>query len=75
MFKVNATAVLEQNNALEMSWRKIWDIYFLAFRICRDCRQTSDISRALVGNETVHHSDVVGASSVGAAPAASSIST
>ena len=38
-------------------------------------RQTSDISRALVGNEIVDHSDVVGASPVAAAPIKSSSST
>ena len=37
--------------------------------------QTSNISRTLVGNKIVDHSDVVGASPVGAAPATSSIST
>ena len=35
-------------------------------------RQTSKISRTLVGNELVDHSDVVGASPVGAAPTTSS---
>ena len=38
-------------------------------------RQTSNISRALVGDEIVDHLDVVGASPVGAAPTASSFST
>ena len=38
-------------------------------------RQTSNISRTLVGNEIVDHSDVVGASPVGAAPTTSSFST
>ena len=37
--------------------------------------QTSIISRTSVGNEIVDHSDVVGASPVGAAPATSSFST
>ena len=37
-------------------------------------RQTSNTRRALVGNNIVDHSDVVGASPVGAAPATSSIS-
>ena len=35
----------------------------------------SNISRTLVGNEIVDHSDVVGASPVGAAPTTSSFST
>ena len=38
-------------------------------------RQVSDISRTLVGNKIVDHSDVVGASPVGAAPPTSSFST
>ena len=38
-------------------------------------RQVSNISRSLVGNQIVDHSDVVGASPVGAAPTASSFST
>ena len=38
-------------------------------------RKTSNISRTLVGNKIVDHSDVVGASPVGDAPTASSFST
>ena len=38
-------------------------------------RQTSNISRALVGYKIVDQSDVVGASPVGAAPTTSSFST
>ena len=38
-------------------------------------RQTSNISRTLVGNKIVGHLDVVGASPVGAAPTTSSFST
>ena len=38
-------------------------------------RQVSNIRRALVGNKIVDHSDVVGASPVGAAPTTSSFST
>ena len=38
-------------------------------------RQVSNISRTLVGNLIVDHSDVVGASPVGAAPTTSSFST
>ena len=37
--------------------------------------QVSNISRTLVGNKIVDHSDVVGASPVGAAPTTSSFST
>ena len=38
-------------------------------------RHTSDISGTLAGNKNVDHSDVVGASNVGAAPTISSFST
>ena len=38
-------------------------------------RQVSNIRRSLVGNKIVDHSDVVGASPVGAAPTTSSFST
>ena len=38
-------------------------------------RQVSNISRNLEGNKIVDHSDVVGASPVGAAPTTSSFST
>ena len=41
--------------------------------ICR--RKTSNISRTLIGNKIVDHSDVVGASPVGSAPTTSSFST
>ena len=38
-------------------------------------RQTSNIRRTLVGNKIVDHSDLVGASPVGAAPTTSSFSS
>ena len=38
-------------------------------------RKDSNISHTLVGNRIVDHSDVVGASPVGAAPTTSSLST
>ena len=38
-----------------------------------DC-QNSNVSRTLVGNDIVDHSDVVGASPVGTAPTTSSFS-
>ena len=41
----------------------------------RNYRQVSNIRRTLVGNKIVDHSDVVGASPVGAAPTTSSFST
>ena len=40
-----------------------------------DYRQVSNIRRNLEGNKIVDHSDVVGASAVGAAPTTSSFST
>ena len=40
-----------------------------------DYRKVSNISRTLAGNNIVDHSDVVGASPVGAAPTTSSFST
>ena len=43
--------------------------------IITEYRQVSNISRTLVGNKIVDHSDVVGASPVGAAPTRSSFST
>ena len=41
---------------------------------CIEYRKTSNISRTLVGNKIVDHSDVVVASPIGAAPTASSFS-
>ena len=41
----------------------------------RETTQVSNIIRTLVGNKIVDHSDVVGASPVGAAPTTSSLST
>ena len=38
-------------------------------------RKVSNISRTLIGNKVVDHSDIVGASPVGAAPTTSSFST
>ena len=43
--------------------------------VCHHYRQVSNISRTLVGNKIVDHSDVVGASPVGAAPITFSFST
>ena len=40
-----------------------------------DYHKVSNIRRTLVGNKIVDHSDVVGASPVGAAPTTSSFST
>ena len=46
-----------------------------SFAQYRHYRQTSNISRNLVGNKSVDHPDVIGASPVGAAPTTSSFST
>ena len=45
-----------------------------SYSIYKYCK-TSNIRRTLVGNKIVDHSDVVGASPVGAAPTTSSFST
>ena len=46
-----------------------------AVRICAYYPQVSSIKHTLVGNKIVDHSDVVGASPVGAAPITASFST
>ena len=62
-------------------WSEFLTLVCLSLRVRRLCtiitiyRKISDISRALVNNEIVDHSNVVGASPVGAAPTASSFST
>ena len=48
---------------------------FFSYTELRKYRQVSNISRTLVDNKIVDHSDVVGASPVGAAPTTSSFST
>ena len=45
------------------------------YRDANHHRQVPNIGHTLVGNKIVDHSDVVGASPVGAAPATSSFST
>ena len=45
-----------------------WDVLY-------NYRQVSNIRHTLAGNEIIDHSDVVGASPVGAAPTTSSFST
>ena len=56
----------------------VYDIVMLhvnTIHIFFNYRQVSNIRRTLVGNKIVDHSDVVGASPVGAAPTTSSFST
>ena len=45
------------------------------YEMSKTYRQVSNITRTLVGNKIVNHSDVVGASPVGTAPTTSSFST
>ena len=52
----------------------LWDTVELCYNMVV-YRQTSNISRSLVGNKMAHQSDVVGASPIGAAPTTSSFST
>ena len=64
--RVSAAMILTKNNHHTVSMsNKIFETY----------RQVSNISCTLVGNKIVDHSDVVGASPVGAAPTTSSFST
>ena len=60
----------EGDTAFEISGK-----YVLQRPFNRYYRKVSNIRRTLVGNEIVNHSDVVGASRVGAAPTTSSLST
>ena len=64
--------------AYKCIWSNIDDIapklYHIPVNI-HNYRQVSNIRRALVGNWIFDHSDVVGASPVGAAPTTSSFST
>ena len=50
-------------------------LYSFEFYIFLMYRKTSNIRRTFVGNKIVDHSDVVGASPIGAAPTTSSFST
>ena len=50
-------------------------VYYNMILRDKDYRKVSNTSRTLVGNKIVDHSDVVGASPVGAAPTTSSFST
>ena len=66
-------------NAVSVYWHR----WYISFRqiiptsawLCNTYRQVPNIRRTLVGNGIVDHSDVVGASPVGAAPTTSSLST
>ena len=60
---------ISRSNEKELSCSSWFEIERMAVYYYR---QTSDISCTLVGNKIVGHSDVVGASPVGAAPTISS---
>ena len=72
--------IFSQENAFENVGRKL--VVILPQSQCvntlrpeqKDYRQVSNISCTSVGNKIVDHSDVVGASPVGAAPTTSSLS-
>ena len=54
----------------------VYDIVSISWHRCKEIyRKVSNIRRTLVGNKILDHSDVVGASPVGAAPTTSSFST
>ena len=55
--------------------REIHVLLFVIHQKAHNYRQTSNISRTLVGNKIADHSDGVGASRVDAAPTTSSFST
>ena len=66
-----STRVLGINKALFAMWKR----YIHMQRHANIYRKTSNIRRTLLGKKIVAHSDVVGASPVGAAPTTSSFST
>ena len=49
--------------------------FYMNENVLKMYRKVSNIRRTLVGNKNFYHSDVVGASPVGAAPTTSSFST
>ena len=78
MYDVMITPLLRQNYAVTTIWRNNDVINTACARHLTShpiYRKVSNIRRTLVGNKIVDHSDVVGASPVGAAPTTSSFST
>ena len=67
--KFTSQAQILHNNSVLQSFGNDFDIRKMYYR------QTSNINHTLVGNIIVAHSDVVGASPVGAAPTSSSFLT
>ena len=63
------------SNSLNQSVWSLGGCFDIAKNLFEQCPQTSNKSRTLGGNKIVDHSDVVGASPVGAAPTTSSLST
>ena len=73
--KTSVNAICKEA-ALMMLFFRSWTYKCTVSRIIQySYRQTSIIRRTLVGNKIVDHSDVAGASPVGAAPTTSSFST
>ena len=70
-------AILQTAFSNQFSWIKPLEFQIKIHKnmLLRDYRKVSNIRRTLVGNKVVDHSDVVGASPVGAAPNTSSFST
>ena len=69
---------IDNNSVAVMTWCRISDKPLpepMITQLSETYRQVSNIRHTLVGNEIVDHSDVVGASPVGAAPTTSSFST
>ena len=60
---------------LDISWKSVYKTSIVILKMKCHYRQVSNIRRTLVGYKIVDHSDVVGASPVGAAPTTSSFST
>ena len=69
-FSDNHMSPLSHKKGWLLNWTIISDVHSVTAY-----RQVSNISRTLVGNWIVDHSNVVGASPVGAAPTTSSFST
>ena len=58
-----------------VQWNRLMILYCFVLFLIMIYRQIYNIRRALIVNKIIDHSDVVGASPVGAAPTTSSFST
>ena len=74
MPKLSITKIDQKITFLKWHWTHVSELE-LAFQRLNEYRKTSNISRTLLGTKIADHSDVVGASPVGAAPTTSSLST